>query len=171
MKKANRSKLAREKAGLTVKQAAALLHIEPDYLIVVEEMDVQLADFDFNKLAELYGCRVEWITGEVEQHDYASVDGISGSEKLTQHDRTVVAEFIAMMPRKPAKTLAQVAAERGHGTAGIELHGKERVQPLESWPEQFVVHCKCGWQSTPVATEEATADAMARHLVDVKAIS
>jgi hypothetical protein len=167
----NRSKLARQRAGLSVGQAAILLGIEREHLVVIEEMDVQLADFDFTRMADTYGCRVEWIIGEVDQYDFAAVDAIDGADRLTPHDRKVIAEFVAMIPRKPAKTLAQVAAERGHHTVSIALHGRDWVQPLETMPEQFVVHCKCGWRSVPCSTEEGTAEAMAVHLVETGAAS
>lgn len=105
MAKANRARLARERAGLTIGQAATLLGIEKQHLVIVEELDPAQADFDFTKLAELYQCRIEWITGEVEQHDYARLDALPGADRLTPHDRKVIAEFIAMIPRKPAKKI------------------------------------------------------------------
>ncbi len=95
----HRADRARERAGLSVGQAAKLLNMLPSDLQAIEERSTILPDHA-NRLAELYQVRVEWLTGEVELRDYTAVDGMRGAEGITPHDRDVVAEFAASMPRR-----------------------------------------------------------------------
>jgi transcriptional regulator with XRE-family HTH domain len=112
----HRAKLARERAGLSIGQACAKLDIEREVLIWLEGMDSAFADPDNRDvreaMADVYGVNPEWLAGDRELRDYAHVDGIRGAELLTSHDRDIIAEFVAAMPRKPAKTLDRIAAER-----------------------------------------------------------
>lgn len=98
--KRNRAKLGRERAGLSVEQAALLLGVPVGVLDAVEELEPAQANFDFRRLADLYQCRIEWLTGEVPRCDFEAIDSIKGADKLTHHDRDVLAEFAASMPRR-----------------------------------------------------------------------
>jgi hypothetical protein len=95
----NRAKLAREHAGLSVGQAAKLLNMAAIDLMAIEERSTIMPEHA-NRLAELYRVRVEWLAGEVELRDYSAVDGFKGAELLTPHDRDVIAEFAASIPRR-----------------------------------------------------------------------
>ena len=76
----HRADRARERAGLSVGQAAKLLNMLPSDLQAIEERATILPDHA-NRLAELYQVRVEWLTAEVELRDYTAVDGMRGAEE------------------------------------------------------------------------------------------
>jgi hypothetical protein len=99
----NRSKLARERAGLTIGQAARLLNMPSGDLLGIEERDSDFDATDQMKLAALYQVRIEWLTGDAELRDYASVDKIDGADKLSFHDRDIIAEFAASIPRRATR--------------------------------------------------------------------
>lgn len=96
----NRAQIARKNAGLSVNQAAKLLGVLPLELAQVEEFDSHFADADHVKLAEIYGVNVEWLTGEAERYDYDRVSKMRGADRLKPHDRDIIAEFAASMPRR-----------------------------------------------------------------------
>jgi len=101
MSDTNRSKLARGCAGLSLGQAAKLFNITAEELREIEDSEKltdNLEPLGVIVLAATYGCSVEWITGVVKQHDYKSIDKIKGADKLSTHDRDVLAEFAAMLP-------------------------------------------------------------------------
>jgi hypothetical protein len=105
----NRAKLAREHAGLSLGQAVKLLGIAE--LLIIEESDSAFADLaepDRTRMAELYGVNLEWLTGEGERYDFKAMAGVRGWDEISDHDRYVVAEFAASMPRGKAKTLAEI---------------------------------------------------------------
>lgn len=56
----------------------------------------------------------ELSRSHIEQLDVANkiVDAMKGADRLTPQDRDTIAEFVASMPRKPSKTIAEVAAEK-----------------------------------------------------------
>lgn len=111
----NRTKLARERAGLSIGQACKLLELERDELVTIEDTDEAFAAMHpatLRAVLDIYGVNPEWLSGEREQHDWARLDAIPGAEKLTDHDREVVAEFIAAIPRGKNKTLAEITAEK-----------------------------------------------------------
>lgn len=100
----NRCRIARERAGLNISQAARLLGVER---VVIEQFesadvdDIHEEGITFaGRMAELYRVRLEWMLGEVGRYDYDRVNGIRGAEKLTPRDRDIVAEFVASMPRR-----------------------------------------------------------------------
>ena len=95
----NRSRLARERAGLTIGRAAHYLGIPSGDLLAIEERDSDFATADHTKMCEVYGIRLEWLTGEVPQYDYDAIKAIAGADELTFHDRDILAEFAASMPR------------------------------------------------------------------------
>ncbi len=105
----NRCRLARERAGLSVGQAAKLLGMERDELLQIE--DPATSNFPAEQLADVYGVNVEWLEGRIPQYDYLTVDRIRGSEILTGHDRDTIAEFAASMSRKPNRKLSEVMAD------------------------------------------------------------
>lgn len=109
----NRSKLARERAGLSLGQAARLLGIALDRIIAWEESDLAFfEDAPQELLCEVYGVNPEWLTGERERYDYKAMKGVQGWDEISGHDRDVVAEFAASMTRTPSKTLEQIIADR-----------------------------------------------------------
>lgn len=107
----NRARIARENAGLGVGQALRYLAqgdepartIDRDALIRIEEMDSAFYDAGISeRLAHLYGVSVEWLRGEIPQHDYAALDAIDGADKLSSADRAALAEVLAARQRKEA---------------------------------------------------------------------
>ena len=105
MKDQNRSDQARKIAGLSVGQAAKLLNVDRDYLLKVEDAET-IDDDILPKLCDLYRVRAAWLTGEVPRRDYEAMKSAKGYDKLEFHDRDVIAEFAAMIPRNE-KTAAQ----------------------------------------------------------------
>lgn len=110
----HRLRLARERAGLSLGQAATLLKVDRAYLEHLEGLPSVLAA-PVDQLAELYGVNVPWLLGEVPQHDYEAMKDARGYDKLTQHDKDVVAEFAASMPRNSG-----TFADRVHRMKGKE---------------------------------------------------
>jgi hypothetical protein len=111
----NRTKLARERAGLSIGQACKILGLERDYLIGIEERDddfEQMHPSVHRTILDRYQVNPEWLSGDREQHDYAALDAINGADRLIHHDREIIAEFMAAMPRGKNKTLAEIAAEK-----------------------------------------------------------
>ncbi len=99
----NRSRLARERAGLSVGQAAKLLALTRDDLIRIEELDSAFWDADHARLCDVYGVNGEWLSGRRDQRDYAALKGIPGAEDLPFHDRDIIAEVMAARPQRSAK--------------------------------------------------------------------
>src|SRR5688572_30808702 len=96
----NRSRRAREGAGLSVGQAARVLGVVPDQLRRVEENDAEYADADPARLAEIYGVNVEWLSGRTELRDYAGLKNVAGVDRLSFRDRDMLAELHASWPRR-----------------------------------------------------------------------
>jgi transcriptional regulator with XRE-family HTH domain len=96
----NRSRRAREGAGLTLEQAARFLGMPADQLRSIEENDAAYADADVPRLADIYGVNIEWLSGRCELYDYAALKGVRGAEDLPFHDRDMLAELYASLPRK-----------------------------------------------------------------------
>lgn len=97
----NRAAIARASAGLTLGQAAKLLGWATGPLHAIEIGEGHPpTDEEWRKLADLYHVRIEWLRGDGEQRDYKAVDAMPGSEHLTNHDRDIIAEFAASMPRR-----------------------------------------------------------------------
>lgn len=90
----NRARRARELAGLSVGQAAKLLGMTAPVLRMLEIPECELKG-DADKLAALYRVGAEWIRGEGPDRDYESIRNMRGHEKLSDHDRDVIAEFAA----------------------------------------------------------------------------
>ena len=95
----SRAKIARKNAGLSIGQAARLLGMLDEDVRLTEEADVACERYA-PRLADVYGVNIPWLLGEVEHCDYDALKGIQGADGLTFHDRDVIAEFIASMPRK-----------------------------------------------------------------------
>jgi len=108
----NRSRRAREHAGLSIAQAATMLGLTKDELILIEERDSCFADANQAKMADTYAVNIEWLSGDADLRDYESIKGMRGADNLTFHDRDIIAEFAASMPRSRPKTLAEVANSR-----------------------------------------------------------
>lgn len=96
----NRSRRARESAGLSVGQAARLLGVTTDQLRRVEEHDSAYADAYPPRLADLYGVNVDWLSGRSELCDYEPLRNLQGVEDLSFRDRDMLAELYASLPRR-----------------------------------------------------------------------
>lgn len=64
------------------------------------------------RMADVYHVDPDWMLGAKPSHDYEAMKGARGYENLTRHDRDVIAEFAASLPKKPPKTLDQIREER-----------------------------------------------------------
>ncbi len=96
----NRSRAARKQAGLSVGQAARWLGMSADAVTKIEEDDAAYAVADHAKMADVYGVDVEWLAGGGASRDYDTIDRMRGADTLSFHDRDVLAEFAASMPRR-----------------------------------------------------------------------
>lgn len=100
----NRSKLARERAGLSIDQAVKMLDVEREQLISIEESDATFFDYVDQELriqmADIYGTNLAWLAGDITRYDYDAVKQVKGATALSSHDRDVVAEFIAALPKR-----------------------------------------------------------------------
>jgi transcriptional regulator with XRE-family HTH domain len=96
----NRSRRAREHAGLSVGQAARTLGLSIEQVQRIEESDAAYADADPPRLADLYGVNVEWLSGRVELCDYALIKNLANADRLSFRDRDMLAELYASWPRR-----------------------------------------------------------------------
>jgi transcriptional regulator with XRE-family HTH domain len=96
----NRARRARERAGLSIGQAAKLLGVHRDALVCVEEQDDAFLDADRRSMADIYGVSEAWLCGDVELRDYEALNRIPGGRELPFHDRDILAEVLASRPRK-----------------------------------------------------------------------
>lgn len=101
----NRARRARVTAGLSIGQAVSLLGIDRDSLLRIEEPNAVLGEEDCRKLADVYGVNEEWLCGQIELRDYDALDRIAGGRELPFHDRDILAEFMASMPRRKVTAL------------------------------------------------------------------
>ena len=101
----HRYKRARENAGLSLGQAAKLLRVDTGTLEAIEANGANPAAIGLiANMADTYGVNVEWLTDEAPLHDYKTVDTMRGMDDVSFHDRDVIAEFAASLPRKdPAR--------------------------------------------------------------------
>lgn len=101
----NRCKKAREQAGLSLQQAARVTGIAVETLHTFEDpKDPGPPEEMAQVIASYYGCSVEWLLGNGPDRDYATVKAMKGSEQLSDHDRDVLAEFAASLPRRKQPT-------------------------------------------------------------------
>jgi transcriptional regulator with XRE-family HTH domain len=98
----NRYARARELAGLSVGQAARVLGVSTAELAAVEQAQVPIFVLTNERLSEIYGCSVAWLTGVAPRVDYAALDRIPGGRDLDFHDRDMLAELLATLPRRSA---------------------------------------------------------------------
>ncbi len=96
----NRCRLARERAGLNMGQAAKLLGITRDELARIEDPARQMVE-RAEDLAALYHVDVEWLTGHKPLRNYDAMRDVRGYDELSEHDRDMVAEFAASLPLRP----------------------------------------------------------------------
>lgn len=108
----NRTKRARERAGLSIGQAAKILGWDLTQLGLLENPEVELTDAEANKLADVYGVNVPWLRGETPLRDEKRMMDVNGWDELSRHDQNVISEFAASLPTKPPKTLEQIRAEK-----------------------------------------------------------
>lgn len=103
----NRSRRARENAGLSIGQAARLLGLPCDQIARCEISDAAYADLGPARLADLYEVNVEWLSGRSELRDEAAIRRIrqlDKAEALTFCDRDRIAEILASLPRRAPST-------------------------------------------------------------------
>jgi transcriptional regulator with XRE-family HTH domain len=94
----NRYIRSRESAGLSTAQAARLVGVPVADLKLVEEAQQPSAAITLKRLADLYGCSIEWLTGQAPYRDLAAVDRIPGGRDLPFCDRDALAELFASLP-------------------------------------------------------------------------
>lgn len=97
----HRCRRARERAGLSLGQAAKLLGVTVAELTAAE-FTGPYHSCSAERLADLYGVSVPWLLGECDQFDYAAVRSIPGSDTLWFSDRDEIAELLASLPRRPS---------------------------------------------------------------------
>lgn len=98
----SRAKLAREQSGLSLRQAAKMLDVDSHDLLKAEEYDAEFDGLEVDVvrlMCDVYGVNEPWLRGDVDRYDRKRVDEMAGADKLTFHDRDVIAEFVASMPR------------------------------------------------------------------------
>lgn len=96
----NRCRRARERAGLSLGQAAVMLGVNVSSLAEIERADNCGTSELYDLMADTYGVNKPWLLGEVPQYDDEYVKSVPGWEQLTAHDFETVAEFAASLPRK-----------------------------------------------------------------------
>lgn len=106
----NRSKRARMVAGLSAGQAAKILGWNVSDIAAVEAAD-GLDGHTAELLADIYHVRPEWLCGEVPLRDYVSIENMKGADKLSSHDRDVLAEFAASMKRNDSVSVKDALAK------------------------------------------------------------
>ncbi len=107
----NRTKKARENAGLSLGQAAKLLGVEKSVVFEAETADVATLPSGLTtQMAEVYGVDPDWMLGVKPQHDYEAMKDARGYDELSFHDRDVVAEFAASLPKRSPKQLEAMRA-------------------------------------------------------------
>ena len=96
----NRSRRAREHAGLSAGQAAQLLGLPIEQIHLVEDNDAAYADVGPSRLADIYGVNVEWLSGRSELCNYEALKGLANADQLSFRDRDMLAELYASWPRR-----------------------------------------------------------------------
>lgn len=98
--KKHRIQLARERAGLSVGQAARILGLERDDILSLEIAEDPDPDH-LERMADAYGVNLPWMMGEIPQYDYDRLNDLPAADRLEDHDRKIAAEFIASLPQRP----------------------------------------------------------------------
>ena len=97
----NRYRLARERAGLSLCQAARITGLTLVHLSAMEMSSTVIESDPVDLMAEKYGVSVEWLTGACERYDYASARQIKGFSNIEYtSDAAAIAEFVASMPKR-----------------------------------------------------------------------
>lgn len=96
----NRYTRSRESAGLSIGQAARILGSTVVALRLVERTRAPYHTLTNARLADVYGCSVEWLTGQVPYLDVAAIDRIPGGRDLPYRDREALAELLGSLPRR-----------------------------------------------------------------------
>lgn len=98
----DRVRIARERAGLSVGQAARLLGVTQTYYERIEDPSRDIVEFA-PVLADLFGVNVEWLCGHVPLRDYKTIKEMNGADSLSFQDLDELALFAASMPRRSAR--------------------------------------------------------------------
>lgn len=96
----NRYIRARVLAGLSSSQAARILGVHVEDLRTIERSRQPHKGLTAQRLAEVYGCSVEWLAGQVPQLDYGALEHVPGNLDLAFCDRDALAEFLALQPKE-----------------------------------------------------------------------
>jgi transcriptional regulator with XRE-family HTH domain len=98
---ANRARMARTRAGLSLGQAARITGID---ITVISRIELELKEpIDpaiVAKMCDVYAVNPAWLTGATPQHDYDALAKMKGADDLCEHDKDIVAEFIAAMQKR-----------------------------------------------------------------------
>lgn len=98
----NRATRARQQAGLSIGQAAKLLPLDREELVRIETDDDAYAAAGHRvrqRMAEVYMVDPAWMNGETDLRDYDAIKDVRGADDITNHDRDILAEFAASMPK------------------------------------------------------------------------
>lgn len=99
----NRSKLARRNAGLSVSQAARLLNVTVEEVIKWEDSDLVFGNIGHQNMCDVYGVNGKWLAGAGDRFNHDAIKDVKGYDELSFHDRDILAEFAAAMPRTNPK--------------------------------------------------------------------
>jgi hypothetical protein len=91
---------ARVNAGLSLGQAARLIGVEKDVLQKAEVADVaDLPSGLTTRMTEVYRVDPDWMLGAKPLRDYDAMKNARGYENVSQHDKDIIAEFAASLPK------------------------------------------------------------------------
>lgn len=116
----HRFALARSRAGLSLNQAAKLLWNDGTntgkVLEAIEDGTGASLTREFvEKMAATYQVNIPWLLGETPLRDYTAMAGARGYENVSDHDRDVIAEFAASLPRGAISKKAQDLRDKIRG--------------------------------------------------------
>lgn len=96
----NRMKKARERAGLSIGQAARLIGVASQVIMDAENSDVSEVSSGLTaRMAEVYMVDPDWMLGVTPQYDRDAMKDAKGYDQLSTHDRDVIDEFAASLPK------------------------------------------------------------------------
>lgn len=96
----NRIAKARTNAGLSIGQAAKLVGVERSVIEEAEKANVNdLASGLTTRMAEVYLVDPDWMLGVKPQYDREAMKEAKGFENLSTHDRDIIQEFAASLPK------------------------------------------------------------------------
>lgn len=138
----NRYRLARERAGLSLGQAARITGLTLVHLSAMEMSSTVIESDPVDLMAEKYGVSVEWLTGACERYDYASARKIKGFSDIEySSDAAAIAEFAASMSKRRDPSCARCY---GRGWYPERKPGTTETDDDEfTGPDIVEVYCEC----------------------------